>query len=272
MSTTSAVEKQPLPARLHPGLKPSVSPPLFFTCRCVRNACEMSGSRGDPEKIRRGKALFEKGVGRVWNPLAAGAVGLMNLKSIRPMREKPVLARSPSSPEISEDRSHSRCASRGPSRDDCRHSSRADVNRLGENCRVAIGHRVLPRAIPCRSRAYHCNNARGSDTKVFEGLQRRVIVSVRRLSDEVGVSIPTVTTALRRIEELQIVREITGRKYGGCSPTKAARHSQRDRGVALLQPTYASALCKQHKADRAFANTRRQRQFRNCWGVEAMAD
>ncbi len=50
--------------------------------------------------------------------------------------------------------------------------------------------------------------------KVYEEIQRRVVVSIRRLSEELGFSIPTVTTALRRLQELEIVRETTGRRYG----------------------------------------------------------
>ncbi|MGH7604307.1 MAG: Fic family protein [Gemmatimonadaceae bacterium] len=50
--------------------------------------------------------------------------------------------------------------------------------------------------------------------RVYEEIQRRVIVSIRRLSDALGVSVPTVTTAVRRLEELTIVRETTGRRYG----------------------------------------------------------
>ncbi len=50
--------------------------------------------------------------------------------------------------------------------------------------------------------------------RVYEEIQRRVIVSIRRLSDALGVSVPTVTTAVRRLQELNIVRETTGRRYG----------------------------------------------------------
>lgn len=50
--------------------------------------------------------------------------------------------------------------------------------------------------------------------RVYEEIQRRVIVPIRRVSETLNVSIPTVTTALRRLEELNIVRETTGRKYG----------------------------------------------------------
>jgi Fic family protein len=50
--------------------------------------------------------------------------------------------------------------------------------------------------------------------RVYEEIQRRVIISIRRLSESLDISIPTVTTALRRLEDLNIVRETTGRKYG----------------------------------------------------------
>jgi Fic family protein len=58
-------------------------------------------------------------------------------------------------------------------------------------------------------------SARGGATlRVYEEIQRRVIVSIRRVSETVRASIPTVTSSLRRLEELGIVRETTGRKYG----------------------------------------------------------
>lgn len=50
--------------------------------------------------------------------------------------------------------------------------------------------------------------------RVYEEIQRRVCISIRRLSAGLNVSTPTVITALRRLEELNIVRETTGRKYG----------------------------------------------------------
>ena len=50
--------------------------------------------------------------------------------------------------------------------------------------------------------------------RVYGELQKRVIVSIRRVSEELALSTPTVTTALKRLEEMGIAREITGRKYG----------------------------------------------------------
>ncbi len=64
-----------------------------------------------------------------------------------------------------------------------------------------------------RERVIVSSSARGT-LRVYEEIQRRVIVSIRRLSDELGVSVPTVTTALRRLQRLEIVRETTGRRYG----------------------------------------------------------
>lgn len=57
-------------------------------------------------------------------------------------------------------------------------------------------------------------SVRGAATlRVYEEVQRRVIVSIRRVSETLGISIPTVTSSLRRLEDLGIVRETTGRRY-----------------------------------------------------------
>lgn len=50
--------------------------------------------------------------------------------------------------------------------------------------------------------------------RVYEEMQRRVLVSIRRASEELNLTIPTVTTALLTLQEMGIVREITGRTYG----------------------------------------------------------
>jgi Fic family protein len=58
-------------------------------------------------------------------------------------------------------------------------------------------------------------SARGGSTlRVYEEIQRRVIVSIRRVSETIGISIPTVTSSLKRLEGMGIVRETTGRTYG----------------------------------------------------------
>src|SRR5207253_3749972 len=57
--------------------------------------------------------------------------------------------------------------------------------------------------------------ARGGATlRVYEELQRRVILSIRRAAEALDLSIPTITSALVRLEAMGIVREITGRSYG----------------------------------------------------------
>lgn len=57
--------------------------------------------------------------------------------------------------------------------------------------------------------------ARGASTlRVYEALQTKVIVSIRRVAEEMDVTVPTATAALKRLEELGIAREITGRNYG----------------------------------------------------------
>ena len=53
-----------------------------------------------------------------------------------------------------------------------------------------------------------------STLRVFDELQRTVIISIRRASERLGLSIPTVTTALKRLETMGITREITGKTYG----------------------------------------------------------
>lgn len=50
--------------------------------------------------------------------------------------------------------------------------------------------------------------------RAYEALQSRVIVSIRHLVETLGVTTPTATSALKRLEELGIAREITGKTYG----------------------------------------------------------
>ncbi|MEP6619383.1 MAG: Fic family protein [bacterium] len=52
-----------------------------------------------------------------------------------------------------------------------------------------------------------------STLRVYDALQQRVIVSIRRVAKASGLSIPTVTAALGRLEQMGIAREITGRSH-----------------------------------------------------------
>jgi Fic family protein len=64
-------------------------------------------------------------------------------------------------------------------------------------------------------RARVSGSARGTSTlRVYEELQTRVIVSIRRVAETVQITVPTATAALKRLEEIGIAREITGRSYG----------------------------------------------------------
>ena len=40
------------------------------------------------------------------------------------------------------------------------------------------------------------------------------MVSIRRLAQSLEITVPTATTAVTRLEQLGIVREITGKSYG----------------------------------------------------------
>jgi Fic family protein len=49
---------------------------------------------------------------------------------------------------------------------------------------------------------------------VFKYVEQKVVVSIRRTATATGLSVPTVTTALKGLEDLGIVREITGKRHG----------------------------------------------------------
>ena len=64
-------------------------------------------------------------------------------------------------------------------------------------------------------RARISTRARSSSAlRAYDVLQSRVVVSIRRLAESLDVSVPTATTAVKRLEELGIAREITGKSYG----------------------------------------------------------
>jgi Fic family protein len=64
-----------------------------------------------------------------------------------------------------------------------------------------------------RERVQEC--ARSSSLmRVYDVVQARVVVSIRRVASSLGVSVPTATAALKRLEAIGVAREITGRTYG----------------------------------------------------------
>ena len=65
-----------------------------------------------------------------------------------------------------------------------------------------------------RERIRRIGRAAGSLLQVHQELQTRPIANIRRLARSTHLSVPTVTKALETLEELGIVREITGRQRG----------------------------------------------------------
>lgn len=63
-----------------------------------------------------------------------------------------------------------------------------------------------------RRRVAGLGKAAGSTLSVFDLLERRVIVSPARAAGELGLTWPTVNSALKRLAELGIAREITGKR------------------------------------------------------------
>lgn len=89
-------------------------------------------------------------------------------------------------------------------------------------------------------------HARSSSTlRAYEALQSRAVVSIRRLAESLNVSIPTATSAVKRLEEFGIAREITGKSYG--------RIFAYDRQLAILnssgEPDMESSARSKLRAD-----------------------
>ncbi len=62
-----------------------------------------------------------------------------------------------------------------------------------------------------QQRVMKLGRAAGSTLQAYELLRERVIISIPRAADELGLTWPTVRSALQRLEQLGIAREITGR-------------------------------------------------------------
>ena len=56
--------------------------------------------------------------------------------------------------------------------------------------------------------------ASGSALRVHRLLQSQPIVSIGKAGQDLGLSVPNVTAALGHLAQFEIVREITGRRYG----------------------------------------------------------
>jgi Fic family protein len=53
--------------------------------------------------------------------------------------------------------------------------------------------------------------AAGNVSRVHSYLQKKPVLAIPRASTEIGISQPTVTAALKRLEEIGVVNEITGK-------------------------------------------------------------
>ncbi len=65
-----------------------------------------------------------------------------------------------------------------------------------------------------RARVTSLGRAAGSALRVYEHVQRRIVISAQRAIRDLDLSHPTIYSAIRRLEELGIVRELTGRRWG----------------------------------------------------------
>jgi Fic family protein len=62
-----------------------------------------------------------------------------------------------------------------------------------------------------QQRVANLGRAAGSAMRVYERLKERVVLSIPRAVEDTGLTWPTVNAALRRLQELGIVREVSGR-------------------------------------------------------------
>ena len=63
-----------------------------------------------------------------------------------------------------------------------------------------------------RARVQKVGRGAASAPRVYDGLRRKIIVSIPRAADATGLTRPTVTAALERLAGLGIAREITGKR------------------------------------------------------------
>jgi Fic family protein len=62
-----------------------------------------------------------------------------------------------------------------------------------------------------RTRIEKIGQAAGTISRVHSYLQKKSVLEIPRASMEIGISQPTVTSALKKLEEIGIVKEITGK-------------------------------------------------------------
>src|SRR5439155_10439524 len=79
---------------------------------------------------------------------------------------------------------------------------------------VATAHRLLEISQADRAKVQGAGRIAGSALQVHHALLARPINTIARLARETGLSVPAVTDSLMALTELQLVREVTGRRRG----------------------------------------------------------
>ena len=82
------------------------------------------------------------------------------------------------------------------------------------NAAVTTAHRLLEISQADRARVQSAGRIAGSALQVHHALLSRPVNTIGRLAADTGLSVPAITDSLRAMEQLQLVREITGRKRG----------------------------------------------------------
>ena len=76
---------------------------------------------------------------------------------------------------------------------------------------VKTAKRIMSLLSHDRTRIDRMGQAAGNASRVHSCLQKKPVLEIPRASTELGISQPTVTAALKRLEEIGIVKEITGK-------------------------------------------------------------
>jgi len=76
---------------------------------------------------------------------------------------------------------------------------------------VKTAQRIMNLFADDRTRIDGMGQAAGNVSRVHAYLQKKPVLEIPRASQEIGISQPTVTSALKRLEEIGVVREITGK-------------------------------------------------------------
>jgi cell filamentation protein, protein adenylyltransferase len=79
---------------------------------------------------------------------------------------------------------------------------------------VDTAHRALDLIARDRDRIGEIGRVSSSVLRVFSVLQKQPVITIGQADPRIGLSRPTIGAAFRRLEDLGIVREVTGRKRG----------------------------------------------------------